>query len=79
MIFSAKHPLKGLFVKGVVTKGAEIEGHLKKDGQINRVTVCKDGGDKDASYIKTVYQPLKNYRNMTMLEAKAGKFPVVLP
>ncbi len=59
-----------LFVKGVVTKGAEIEGHLKKDGQINRVTICKDGGDKDASYIKTVYQPLKNYRNMTMLEAE---------
>ncbi len=59
-----------LYVKGVITKGAQIEGYLKKDGQSNRVVLCKDAEDEDASYIKTVYKPLKNYRNMTMLEVE---------
>ncbi len=59
-----------LYVKGVITKGAQIEGYLKKDGQSNRVMLCKDAEDEDASYIKTVYKPLKNYRNMTMLEVE---------
>lgn len=59
-----------LYVKGVITKGAQIKGYLKKDGQSNRVMLCKDAEDEDASYIKTVYKPLKNYRNMTMLEVE---------
>lgn len=59
-----------MFVKGIITEGAQIEGYLTKDRQANRVTLCKNGEDEDASYIKTIYKPLKNYRNMTMLEAE---------
>lgn len=59
-----------MYVKGNITKGAQIEGYLKKDRQANRVELCKDAEDEDVSYIKTIYKPLKNYRNMTMLEVE---------
>lgn len=59
-----------LFVKGVVTEGAGIDGYLSKDSRTNRVKLCKEAGDENTSYIKTIYQPIKNYRNITLLEAE---------
>lgn len=59
-----------LYVKGMITEESQIEGFLKKDRQANRVELCKEAKDEEGSYIKTVYKPLKNYRNMTLLEAE---------
>lgn len=59
-----------LYVKGVVERGAQIEGSLKKDGEANKVQLCRDASDKEALDVKTVYKPIKNYRNITLLEAE---------
>lgn len=59
-----------LYVKGVVEQGTQIEGRLKKDGETNKVELCRDDSDAEAVEVKTVYKPIKNYRNMTLLEAE---------
>ncbi len=59
-----------LYVKGQVAESAQIESYLEKDRQSNRVKIYSSGQGEDSSYIKTVYKPLKIYRNMTMLEAE---------
>lgn len=59
-----------LYVKGVVRQGARIEGSLKKDEDINKVELCRDASDGEAVDVRTVYKPIKNYRNITLLEAE---------
>ena len=59
-----------LYVKGVVKQGARIEGSLKKDEDINKVELCRNASDGEAVDVKTVYKPIKNYRNITLLEAE---------
>lgn len=59
-----------LYVKGRVTESSQIEGYLKKKEEINKVEICEDAETAEASYIKTAYKPLKNYRDITMLEAE---------
>lgn len=58
-----------LYVKGRVTESSQIEGYLKKKEETNKVEIC-EGETAEASYIKTAYKPLKNYRDITMLEAE---------
>lgn len=59
-----------LYVKGQVTEGAQMESYLEKDRESNRVKIYGSAEGEDASYIKTIYKPLKVYRNMTLLEAE---------
>lgn len=56
-------------VKGVIKDGASIEGYLKKDASINKVSIFKEkpkNGEYD--YIHTIYKPLKNTKDLTLLE-----------
>ena len=59
-----------LYVKGVVTQEARIEGSLKKDENTNKVELCRDASDGEAVDVLTVYKPIKNYRNITLLEVE---------
>lgn len=59
-----------LYVKGVVEQGARMEGSLKKDEAANKVELCRGLSDGEAVDVKTVYKPIKNYRNITLLEAE---------
>lgn len=58
-----------LFVKGSIKQEKTIEGSLHKDELTNKVTVSPMS-DKESSYIKTRYYPLKEIYDMTYLEAE---------
>ncbi len=50
-------------VAGIIKEQGEIELPLKKDEQEKRVYVSKDG-----AYAKTLYQPIRQYEDCTLLE-----------
>lgn len=50
--------------------GGRIEGSLKKDENTNKVELCRDASDGEAVDVLTVYKPIKNYRNITLLEVE---------
>lgn len=58
-----------LFVKGSVREEKTMEGSLRKDGLTNKVTISSTG-DKEASYIKTRYYPIRELYDMTYVEAE---------
>lgn len=58
-----------LFVKGSIRQAKTIEGYLYKDELTNKVTVSAVP-DKESSYIKTGYYPLKEVHDMTYVEVE---------
>lgn len=66
------HKYYRLYVKGRVMQEQEIEGYLVKDEARNKVTVqaAAPAKDRNASYIKTRYQPLKQEGDKTLLEVE---------
>lgn len=56
-------------VKGIVDKETIIEGYLYKDEKTNKVTVYKTNNLNElATYIKTIYKPVKIYDDRTIIE-----------
>lgn len=56
-------------VKGIVTKGEMLDGYLVKDEKNNQVTVLSDPGNgKGENRIITVYEPIRNLGDATLLE-----------
>ncbi|MDO4735025.1 MAG: RluA family pseudouridine synthase [Lachnospiraceae bacterium] len=56
-------------VKGIVTKGEMLDGYLVKDEKNNQVTVLSDPGEgKGENRIITVYEPIGNLGDATLLE-----------
>lgn len=62
------HKYYHCYVKGKITEQAVLNGYLVKNEQTNKVKIVKEA--KDASYIETEYQPLKNLSELTLLEVK---------
>lgn len=62
------HKYYQLYVKGMINEGAGIEGYLKKDERSNTVRLVKE--KEEGAYIRTHYEPLKHYRDMTLLEVE---------
>lgn len=54
-------------VEGIITDSMHIDGYLSKDEKTNMVKITKDER-KDAKYIQTSYEPLKNNGNCTLLK-----------
>lgn len=69
------HKYYQLYVKGRLQDSRKIEGYLTKDVRRNKVTITskplrQDGFAKEASYIKTRYQPLQIESDKTLLEVE---------
>lgn len=63
------HKYYRCIVKGMMTKGARIEGYLLKDENTNKVTIYeKEPKGGDSSYIETEYQPILSKNGYTLLE-----------
>lgn len=58
-----------LFVKGRLDKEELLEGYLVKENDKNRVHLAEKA-DKNASYIKTRYYPLKHFADRTLVEVE---------
>lgn len=61
------------FVKGSVTEGAYIQGFLKKDESLNKVSLkkeCELGKEKEYVFIETGYRPMKCIEDYTYLEVE---------
>lgn len=59
-----------MFVKGQVLKEETLEGYLIKNERTNTVQITKNKSDKNASYIKTRYYPIRQFRDRTLVEAE---------
>lgn len=62
------HKYYRLFVKGTLREDSFLKGYLIKDERTNTVRISDKA--PEASYIETKYQPIKNYRDITLLEAE---------
>lgn len=62
------HKYYRLYVKGQITQGETIEGYLIKDERTNKVRLVQKAAE--ASYIQTRYEPVKRYKDMTLLEVE---------
>ncbi len=62
------HKYYQLYVKGQVRSGKKIDGYLKKDERTNTVRLVQE--KEEGAYIQTNYQPLKHYKDMTLLEVE---------
>lgn len=63
------HKYYRCIVKGMMTKGARIEGYLVKDEKTNKVTIsAKDLNEVESSYIETEYKPILSKNGYTLLE-----------
>lgn len=62
------HKYYRLFVKGIISEGSELKGYIIKDERTNTVKISD--AVRTSSYIETKYQPIKNYRDITLLEAE---------
>lgn len=63
------HKYYRLFVNGVITKPAIIEGYINKNESINKVRIYNNNND-NVSYIKTGYNPITNNNRITYLEVE---------
>ena len=59
-----------MFVKGQILKEETLEGYLIKNERTNTVQITKNESDKNASYIKTRYYPIRQFRDRTLVEAE---------
>lgn len=62
------HKYYRLFVKGTLREASLLKGYLIKDEWKNTVRISENA--PEASYIETKYQPIKNYRDITLMEAE---------
>ncbi|WP_029504097.1 RluA family pseudouridine synthase [Lachnoclostridium phytofermentans] len=63
------HKYYRCIVKGMMTKGARIEGYLAKDEKTNKVSIyAKDLKDGESSFIETEYKPIISKNGYTLLE-----------
>lgn len=64
------HKFYRLYVKGNLTKENVIEGYLQKDEKTNKVQIHSTAQGEKESYIKTRYAPIRQYRDMTLIEVE---------